>query len=432
MAPKKDAKKDAPKKEAVKEAPKKEAAPAAKKEAPKKEAAPKAVPKAAAPAKKKSSKKDTTKKSRYPTKSYMRGVKYVKQEDKNGKTGIYVKGLDFPGMSHETVREVFKQYQKITEVRLRHGKYVLVFFDNAAAAAKAVEMNDKTVRGNKITVQLAKRVAPTRPREEYCKTIWVSPLPGGTTAKQLKKHFHEAGKIIRIRVYKEKQMGFVYFEDNATMLKALAMGDKNWTHGKDPMKRKSKIPLNWQRKLTLRPSIRTKAFDAYRNQKRYNRAPASVIAHRVKKHAARLARNKKARSVREAKAKSARKAEAAKAAIPVPKKGSKTKKGSSTDKSTEKKPKTRSKGKGNKPEVAAPKPKAEKAEKPKAEKAEKPKAEKAEKPKAEKAEKPKAEKAEKPKAEKAAEKPKAEKAAEKPKADKKEKPAAAKPQPKKK
>merc|ERR1712071_489837 len=78
-------------------------------------------------------------------------------------TGVYVKNLDFEGMSHETVKDCFKHCSNIVEVRLRHGKYALIFFSAKANANKALEMNNKVVKGNKITVVMAKRARPTKP-----------------------------------------------------------------------------------------------------------------------------------------------------------------------------------------------------------------------------------------------------------------------------
>lgn len=58
---------------------------------------------------------------------------------------ILIRNLDFEGMSHETVTEVFKHCGGILGVRLRHGKYTLIFFKSKEHAKLALEMNGKVV-----------------------------------------------------------------------------------------------------------------------------------------------------------------------------------------------------------------------------------------------------------------------------------------------
>uniref|UniRef100_A0A7S1I8B6 RRM domain-containing protein n=1 Tax=Eutreptiella gymnastica TaxID=73025 RepID=A0A7S1I8B6_9EUGL len=280
-------------------APKKASKPAAKK------AAPKAAPKPAAPAKK--AKKAEKKKGGGAERPQV--------------TGVYVTGLDFEGMSHETVKEQFKHCQNITEVRLRHGKYALIFFGTKANANKALEMNKKLVKGNKISVVLAKRARPTKVREGKCTTVFVGGLPGATTKKQLATHFADCGSITKVRVY-SKHYGFVYFDSAAAATKAVAMGDVPFSHGKDTS-RMEEVPHQLSRTLEVKYSIRTKASDAVRNEKRYNRRPPSAIEAAEKKAANRVASHAAAKAAKEAEKKKA----AGSAA-----KGSTTKKSSTTKK----------------------------------------------------------------------------------------------------
>lgn len=198
------------------------------------------------------------------------------------KLGVYIKGLSFPDLSKETVAETFAKCGKVTEVRLRHGKYTLVFFDNEAGVKKARELSGKVVKGQKITVDEVKKAKPTRPRAEYCTTVYVGGLPGGSTKKQLVQHFGGCGKISKVRIYKAGHHGFVYFENNAAAKKAVAMADTLFSHGKDVSAMET-VPAQLQRKLEIKFSIRTRKGDAKANEKKYNRrAPSQIEAAEAK------------------------------------------------------------------------------------------------------------------------------------------------------
>jgi len=257
-------------------APAKKEAPKAEKPAPKKEAAP-------------------AKKQRDPTKPWIQGV--------------YVKNLDFEGMSHETVKQCFAHCGNVHEVRLRHGKYVLVFFGTMESATKALEMNNKLMKGNKIHVKLAK-AEPTWPREGRCKTVYVGGLPGCTTAKQLTEHFKTAGEVIRVRTYNKKHCAFVYFRHPKEAMAAMAIADKPFARGRD-VSEMAKVPKTLSIKLDVKLSLRTKRSDRIRAEKRFNRRTPSQIEAGNKKSEARAAGKKATKDAKEA-ALAARIAEAAK------------------------------------------------------------------------------------------------------------------------
>lgn len=238
-----------------------------------------------------------------------------KGPEANKYVGVHIKNLDFEGINKDAVKELFKQCPKIYQVRIRTGHHVLIFFEGAAGAKKALEMNGKTVHGNKITVKIARNAKPEQPREKFCKTVWVGDLPGGATKQQLQKHFEEAGKIIKVRVYDRKHMGFVYFTRPSDAIKAVGLTEKPFTYGKDVSKLDN-VPPELQRKLQIKLSIRSKKFDKRQAEKRFNRRPPSQIEHGKIK-----AENRKNRRA------AAKKAEAAKA-----KEGSSSKKGSATKK----------------------------------------------------------------------------------------------------
>lgn len=238
-----------------------------------------------------------------------------KGPEANRYVGVHIKNLDFEGINKDAVKDIFKQCPKIYQVRIRTGHHVLIFFDGAAGAKKALEMNGKTVFGNKITVKIARNAAPEKPREKFCKTVWVGDLPGGATKQQLQKHFEEAGKIIKVRVYDRKHMGFVYFTRPSDANKAVGLAEKPFTYGKDVSKL-DHVPSELQRKLQIKLSIRSKKFDKRQAEKRFNRRPPSQIEHaRIKSE------NRKNRKA------ALKKAEATKA-----KEGSSSKKGSATKK----------------------------------------------------------------------------------------------------
>jgi len=200
------------------------------------------------------------------------------------KNGAYIKGLSFPGQSNETVSEAFAKCGKVTEVRLRHGKYTMVFFENDAGLKKARELNGKVVKGQKISVEECKKAKPTQPRANYCTIVWIGGLPGGTTRVQLVKHFEGCGKVVKARVYSTHQ-GFVYFENNAAAKKAVAL-ETPFAHGKD-VSAMEVVPAQLQKKLDVKFSIRNKKFDAKQLTKRYNRRTPSAIEAAEKKAATR-------------------------------------------------------------------------------------------------------------------------------------------------
>eukprot|EP00906_Rhabdomonas_costata_P012645 RCo018205 len=197
--------------------------------------------------------------------------------------GVFIKDLDFPGLDHASVTETFKQFKtSITEIRVRHRRYVMIFLKSADAVNKFLELDGKTVQGCKIQVQAIKRAQPTRPREDYCKTVYVSGLPGKTTKKHLMDHFKNIGKIIKIRIYnKPKVHAFIYFQKNKHALRALKRAKKPYLHGRNH--KQMGVPRSHTFRLKAKLSIRTIHLDRIKWVKRYYRAPPSVIRARERK-----------------------------------------------------------------------------------------------------------------------------------------------------
>lgn len=163
----------------------------------------------------------------------------------NGKgNGVYIRGLDFPGMNKATITEVMTaQFGAVEEVRLRNrkgegakGSYVLVFFKKPEHAQKAADFNARVFKGNKVHVEIAKSDV-TPDRKSYCTAVYVGNLPGGLRLRAMsqarkqkrngqkgsRKHvggsrhaslaklFQGCGKIIKARAYMA-QYGFVFFD----------------------------------------------------------------------------------------------------------------------------------------------------------------------------------------------------------------------------
>jgi len=239
-------------KPAAKEAPKTAAKPAAKQAAaatpaPAAKAAPKAAAKPAAKAAQPAAK---------PAVKAAPAAKKATPSNKGSDAGVYIKNLNGPDVTTEQIKSLFGSCGKITEIRLRRNKYVLVFFDNQNAAKKALEFNGKQMKGSKISVELAKSKSH-RKREEYCTTAFIGHLPGCTSKKHLTEICKPFGTIIRIRNYRAKRHAFVYFQDVAAANKAVqALNGKEYR----------------QTKLSAKLSVRTKGADQHTYQRRIERA----------------------------------------------------------------------------------------------------------------------------------------------------------------
>jgi len=249
-------------KPAAKEAPKTAAKPAAK-AAPAKQAAAanpapaaKAAPKAAAKPAAKAAQPAAKPAAKAAPAKAAPAAKKATAANKGSDAGVYIKNLNGPDVTTEQIKSLFGSCGKITEIRLRRNKYVLVFFDNQNAAKKALEFNGKQMKGNKISVELAKSKSH-RKREEYATTAFIGHLPGCTSKKHLSELCKPFGTIIRIRNYRAKRHAFVYFQDVAAANKAVqALNGKEYH----------------QTKLSAKLSVRTKGVDQHTYQRRIERA----------------------------------------------------------------------------------------------------------------------------------------------------------------
>jgi len=227
--------------------------------APKAAAKPAAKTAAAAPAPKAAAKpaaKGAQPAAKPAAKSAPAAAKKAAPANKGSDAGVYIKNLNGPDVTTEQIKSLFGSCGKITEIRLRRNKYVLVFFDNQNAAKKALEFNGKQMKGSKISVELAKAKSH-RKREEYCTTAFIGHLPGCTSKKHLSELCKGFGTIIRIRNYRAKRHAFVYFQDVSAANKAVQS-----LNGKD----------YHQTKLSAKLSVRTKEADRVTYHRRIERA----------------------------------------------------------------------------------------------------------------------------------------------------------------
>eukprot|EP01062_Namystynia_karyoxenos_P009546 TRINITY_DN1337_c0_g1_i2.p3 TRINITY_DN1337_c0_g1~~TRINITY_DN1337_c0_g1_i2.p3 ORF type:complete len:265 (+),score=141.50 TRINITY_DN1337_c0_g1_i2:99-797(+) len=189
---------------------------------------------------------------------------------------VYIKNLAFPGLSHETVKAAFKSCGNVSQVQLRRKKYCILHFNDAAAAGKAKELNGKTVKGSKITVEAAKK-GPEPARSEYCTSVFVgglSKMPRKDARAALKKQFTQCGNVVKIRTYSESSgmHAFVYFADNAAAKKAVTTMD-----------RQSLSKPFGKRPIQVAYSIRTKAKDQKAEKVRQTRIALKKAAKKAKK-----------------------------------------------------------------------------------------------------------------------------------------------------
>eukprot|EP01012_Entosiphon_sulcatum_P051398 TRINITY_DN70588_c0_g1_i1.p1 TRINITY_DN70588_c0_g1~~TRINITY_DN70588_c0_g1_i1.p1 ORF type:complete len:341 (+),score=89.01 TRINITY_DN70588_c0_g1_i1:93-1115(+) len=193
------------------------------KAAPKQQEAPKAAPKAAAP---KAAPAKPAAKAAPAAKPAAKQAKQSKGKAKSGssnkpprkQTLAIIYGLQFYGLNRDSVRALFKkQCGPVTEVSIRRrwGRRgpIKVLFSTEEAAKKAKSLDGKKFKGNKITVFLQKG-RHRQSKTQKSKTVFVSGLPGGVVAKDVRRHFHSAGKIVRVRIYHEEHSVFAAYHPN--------------------------------------------------------------------------------------------------------------------------------------------------------------------------------------------------------------------------
>jgi len=144
--------------------------------------------------------------------------------------GVYVKHWGQQGS--EAVQALFASAGKILEVRLRRGRYALVFFDNAASVKKAIDsFNGKEINGRKLEVAQAK-AALRGDNKADSKVVFVAPIfRQSTSDKQIRDIFGKAGKVTKLRTYRTNY-AYVYFDTTAAAQKAVKELNKSTLNNK--------------------------------------------------------------------------------------------------------------------------------------------------------------------------------------------------------
>nr|CCC95921.1 unnamed protein product [Trypanosoma congolense IL3000] len=245
----------------TKKAPAKAAAPkpaapkptASKAAAPKPAASKAAAPKAAAPA---------------PTpKGAAKGSKG--RPAPGSRTGVYVKNWGTGSVAD--VKQIFGAAGKITSVQIRRRRYALVFFENAAAVKKAIDLfNEKEIMGSLVTVVPAK-TAPKPDPHEGSSVVFLSPVFRESTKPEKVKELFGGMKVLRIRMYRQNY-AYVYLDSPEAALRAVK--EKNGT-------------LFCGKKLQVALSTRSLEKDRAREQ----RAKVLRDAHNFKKESNKVSTN---------------------------------------------------------------------------------------------------------------------------------------------
>lgn len=138
------------------------------------------------------------------------------------RNGVYVKNWGQGSVGD--AKAIFKSAGNVVDVRVRRGRYAIVFFDNAVAVKKAIDLfNEKEVMGNVVTVVPAK-TSPKPDPHENSSVVFVSPIfRTSTTNKQIYELF-SSFKVLRLRTYR-KNHAYIYLDSPAAALRAVK--DKN-------------------------------------------------------------------------------------------------------------------------------------------------------------------------------------------------------------
>lgn len=129
--------------------------------------------------------------------------------------GVYVKNWGTGSVADAT--SVFAAAGNVTKVQLRRHRYAIVFFDNAAAVKKAIDLfNEKEVLGQTVLVFPAK-TSPKADAHENSACVFVSPIFRPNTTKKQVMELFSGVKVLRLRLYRQN---FVYaYLDSAAAAK---------------------------------------------------------------------------------------------------------------------------------------------------------------------------------------------------------------------
>lgn len=127
--------------------------------------------------------------------------------------GVYVK--DWANGSVEEAINIFQKAGAVQSAFIRRHKYALVFFENAAAVKKAIDLFDgKMVLGAKVTVQAA-RTSPKPDPKATSATVFVSPVFRGSCNKQQIMQLFAGYKVEHMTTHRQNYV-YAYFDSHAT------------------------------------------------------------------------------------------------------------------------------------------------------------------------------------------------------------------------
>lgn len=127
--------------------------------------------------------------------------------------GVYVKNWGTGSVAEAT--EVFQKAGKVLSAQIRRHRYAIVFFDNAAAVKKAIDLfNDKVVLGKKVTVQPA-RTSPKPNPKDTSSTVFVSPIFRSSASKAQIAELFNGYKVLRLRSYRQNYV-YAFLDSHAS------------------------------------------------------------------------------------------------------------------------------------------------------------------------------------------------------------------------
>ncbi|ORC88421.1 putative NRBD1 [Trypanosoma theileri] len=135
-----------------------------------------------------------------------------------GHNGVYVKNWGQGSVSD--AKEIFSAAGNVVSAQVRRRRYAIVFFENAAAVKKAIDLfNEKVVMGNVVTVVPAK-TSPKPDPHENSSVVFLSPIfRTSTTDKQIRELF-TGMKVLRLRTYRNNY-AYVYLDSPAAAQKVV-------------------------------------------------------------------------------------------------------------------------------------------------------------------------------------------------------------------
>ncbi|KEG11661.1 putative NRBD1 [Trypanosoma grayi] len=175
--------------------------------------------------------------------------------------GVYVKNWGQGSVAD--AKAIFSSAGNIVSAQVRRRRYAIIFFENAAAVKKAIDLfNEKEVMGNVVTVVPAK-TSPKPDPHENSSVVFISPIfRTSATDKQIRELF-EGLKVLRLRTYRNNY-AYVYLDSPAAALKVVKERNGTEFRGKK-----------------LRVALSTRSLE--KEKSRADRAKLLMDAHNFKK-----------------------------------------------------------------------------------------------------------------------------------------------------